>query len=425
MELADHLDVVAGHDELGGRVLGALGPCERARLVSSSDEHLRPVVVAEASVATTLLFAEDVHGNEELPVGLDLSGNGNDHTTADILALDTTEEETGVVTSTRLLAGLLEGLDIGDLGLDGRGTLTDELDFLVPLQDTTLDTSRNDGTTAGNREDILNGHEEGLVGLTGGGGDPGVDSLEELINLSLTNLGPAALERAESGTHDDGCLVTLETVAGKKLAHLHLDELQHLRVLDGIDLVDKDDDLLDTDLTGKEQVLTGLGPVHLSVSILDAAFPLGVYAHLTVGGSDDDDGTVHVRGTCNHVLDVIGVTGAVDVGIVAVVGLVLDMGGGDGDTTLALLRRLVDGAVLEELGKALLGLALGDGGCEGCLWAISVCSLRGRSGAKEALYLSVIDVANGTCMALGGDEQCIEDDGVPMLTWGLSRVKAA
>jgi hypothetical protein len=92
------------------------------------------------------------------------------------------------------------------------------------------------------------------------------------------------------------------------------------------------------------------------------------------------------------------VTGAVDVGIVAVVGLVLDVGGGDGDTTLALLRRLVDGAVLEELGVALLGLTLGDGSCEGCLHAISVCVVQRCSGAKEALYLSVIDVANGTCI---------------------------
>jgi hypothetical protein len=122
--------------------------------------------------------------------------------------------------------------------------------------------------------------------------------------------------------------------------------------------------------------------------------------HLTVRGGDDNDGTVHVGGTSDHVLDVIGVTGAVDVGIVAVVGLVLDVGGGDGDTTLALLRRLVNGTVLEELGVALLGLTLGDGGCEGCLWAISVCSLRRCSGAKEALYLSVIDVANGTCIEL-------------------------
>jgi hypothetical protein len=61
------------------------------------------------------------------------------------------------------------------------------------------------------------------------------------------------------------------------------------------------------------------------------------------------------------------VTGAVDVGIVAVVGLVLDVGGRDGDTTLSLLGSLVDGTVVEVLGVALLCLSLGDGGCEGSL----------------------------------------------------------
>jgi hypothetical protein len=90
--------------------------------------------------------------------------------------------------------------------------------------------------------------------------------------------------------------------------------------------------------------------------------------HLTIGRGNDDDGAVHVGGTSNHVLDVIGVTRAVDVGIVAVVGRVLDVGSRNGDTTGALLRSLVDSAILEEVGEALLGLALGDGGRQGGLW---------------------------------------------------------
>ncbi len=36
---------------------------------------------------------------------------------------------------------------------------------------------------------------------------------------------------------------------------------------------------------------------------------------------------VHLRGTGDHVLHVIGVAGAIDVGVMAVVGLVLDVGG--------------------------------------------------------------------------------------------------
>jgi hypothetical protein len=350
VDLADHLDVVTGHDHLA--LLGALGPGKSGGLVGGADEHLGLVVVGETSVAATLLLGQDVHGGKELLVGLGSAGLDNDHAAEDVVTLDTTEKETGVITSAGLVAGLLEGLDVGDLGLDGVLVLADKLDFGVLLQDTTLDTARSDSTTAGNGEDVLNGHEERLSDVTLGCGNPGVDVLEELVNLLNTNVGLAALNGAKSGTHDNGGVVTLEAVGGKQLAHLHLDELQHLLVLNSIDLVDEDDNPLDTDLAGKEQVLSGLG-------------------HLSVAGGNDDNSTVHGSSTSNHVLDVIGVTRAVNVGVMPVLGCVLDVCGGDGDTTLALLRSLVDGAIVEVVGESLLGLALGDGSCEGGLVSVS------------------------------------------------------
>lgn len=40
------------------------------------------------------------------------------------------------------------------------------------------------------------------------------------------------------------------------------------------------------------------------------------------------------------------------------------MGGRNGDTSLSLLGGLVNGAILKEVGQALLGLSLGDGSRE-------------------------------------------------------------
>ena len=82
--------------------------------------------------------------------------------------------------------------------------------------------------------------------------------------------------------------------------------------------------------------------------------------HRPVGRGDDQDGAVHLGGAGDHVLDVVGVTGAVDVGVVAGVGLVLDVGDGDGDAALALLGRVVDRIEGAVLGMALQGQVLGD-----------------------------------------------------------------
>ena len=77
------------------------------------------------------------------------------------------------------------------------------------------------------------------------------------------------------------------------------------------------------DLAGQQDVLAGLG-------------------HRPVGRGHDQDRAVHLGGAGDHVLDVVGVAGAVDVGVVAVVGLVLDVGDRDRDPALALLGRVVD-----------------------------------------------------------------------------------
>ena len=50
-------------------------------------------------------------------------------------------------------------------------------------------------------------------------------------------------------------------------------------------------------------------------------------------------------------------------GIVAVVGLVLDVRGADGDASFTFFGCFVDGAVFEVVCVALLGLSFGDGCC--------------------------------------------------------------
>ena len=160
----------------------------------------------------------------------------------------------------------------------------------------------------------------------------------------------------------DGDVVTREVVLGQQLADLELDELEQLRVVDHVDLVEEDDDVGHLHLAREQDVLAGLG-------------------HGPVGGGDHEDGAVHLGGPGDHVLDVVGVAGAVDVGVVAGVGLVLDVGDGDGDAALALLGRVVDGVEGAVLGLALEGEVLGDG--------------RGQA------RLAVVDVTDGADVDVG------------------------
>ncbi len=96
-----------------------------------------------------------------------------------------------------------------------------------------------------------------------------------------------------------------------------------LLVVDHVDLVEEHDDVRNADLTGEQDVLARLG-------------------HRSVGSRDDQDRAVHLGGTGDHVLDVVGVAGAVDVSVVTVLRLVLDVRRGDRDAALLLLRSVVD-----------------------------------------------------------------------------------
>jgi hypothetical protein len=64
--------------------------------------------------------------------------------------------------------------------------------------------------------------------------------------------------------------------------------------------------------------------------------------HDAVGCGDDEDRAVHLGGTRDHVLDVVGVTRSVDVCVVTIRRLVLGVRERNGNTARLLFRRLVD-----------------------------------------------------------------------------------
>ena len=76
----------------------------------------------------------------------------------------------------------------------GRLADADDLDLLVDLDDAALDAAGDDGATTGDREHVLDRHEERLIDVAHRLGDRGVDRVHELHDL-LAPLGVALQRR--------------------------------------------------------------------------------------------------------------------------------------------------------------------------------------------------------------------------------------
>ena len=102
----------------------------------------------------------------------------------------------------------------------------------------------------------------------------------------------------------------------------------------------------------------------------------------TVGTCNNEDSTVHLSCTGNHVLDIVSMAGAVNVSVVTLSGLVLNVTGVDGDSSLSLLGCVIDLVVSEELDLI-----------------VAECEDLGDSCGKSGL--TVVNVADSTNVDMG------------------------
>ena len=272
-------------------------------------------------MTATLLLGEDVDLCAELRVRSHAPGFGENLPPLHLVLLGASQQDSGVVSGLGLVEHLPEHLDSGDDRLLRVLLDPDDLDLLAELQLTLLDAAGHDRASTSDREDVLDGHQERLGRVPLGLGDRLVDRCHQLADLARRFL--ISVESLEGRNAHDGNVVAGELVLGEQFAHLELHEVEELGVIDHVDLVERHDDVGNVHLTGEQHVLARLG-------------------HRTVGGGHHEDGSVHLGGAGDHVLDVVGVTRHVDVGVVPVLGLVLDVSNSDCDAALALLRSVVD-----------------------------------------------------------------------------------
>ena len=143
-----------GHDHLD-----ALGQVRDAGHVRRAEVELRAVAGEERRVAAALLLLEDVHLGLELGVRRDRPGLAEHLAALDLLALGAAQQAADVVAGLALVEDLAEHLDAGD-DRGGRVVDADDLDVVAGVDDALLDAAGRDGAAAGDREDVLDRHQE-------------------------------------------------------------------------------------------------------------------------------------------------------------------------------------------------------------------------------------------------------------------------
>src|SRR5512133_294327 len=216
-QLDRHLDVVPRHHHLdpAGEVRGP-GDVGRAEV------ELGAVAVEERGVAPTLLLGEHVDLGLEVRVRGDRAGLGEDLAALDVFLVDPPKEHPDVVPGAHLVQELAEHLQIGRRRLAGVGD-PDDLDLGHLREGPALDPARDDRAAPGDREDVLDRHQEGPVDVADRLGAVAVAGLQELVDRRTPGLVP--LEGLERRDLDHRDVIARELVGRKELADLELDEV--------------------------------------------------------------------------------------------------------------------------------------------------------------------------------------------------------
>jgi len=262
-------------------------------------------------------------------------GVSNNVSSSNILDSDVLNVESDIVSGDGFLE--LSVMHFDSFALSG-DTAGGEGDEHSGSDDSGFNSSDGDCSNSSNLVDVLKGKSEGLFKGSDGGVDF-VEGLEEGVSLvpgHLVALGDQVVS-SESGVGDGVDVLLLESDLLKVVDDFLLDvEESFFFPVGGVHLVDGEDHLLDSHSVGEEGVFSGLS--FLSESSFE----------LSGSSGDDEDGNIGLRGSGNHILNEISVSGGVDDGEGVLVGLEFPEGDIDGDTSFSFGLELVeDPGVLE------------------------------------------------------------------------------
>src|SRR5690554_3142340 len=302
------LDVVAWHNHFD-----TLWQLTATGYVRDAEIELWTIALEESRMASTLLLGHNVHLTLKASLRLDGAGLGQNLATLNLFALGTTQQNTDVLTSTTFVQQLAEHFHTSTSGL-GRVLDTNDLDFLTRLDDATLNTTGNNSSAASDGEYVFDRHQERLINGTLRLGNVGVQRLDQSLDCSGTQtIVILTVQCHQRRTSDDRSVITREIVSVQQIANFHFDQLKQLLIINHVRLVQEHNDVRNTNLTGQQDVLASL-------------------RHGAVSGGANQDRAGQLSSTGDHVLDVVGVAGLVNVSVVMGRLIVIDARGEKGNT---------------------------------------------------------------------------------------------
>ena len=242
------------------------------------------------------------------------------HTTFDFVLVDTTKQQTNVITSFTLIQQFTEHFNTSNNWFLVF-TKTQDFNFITYLDNTSFDTTSSNSTTTSDWEYVFNRHQEWFIYITRRQRNPVINCIHQFHNFffPLRN----TVQCTQSRTTDDRSIIAIEVIEWQQFTHFHFNQFQHFFVINHVAFVQEYNQTRNVYLTSQQDVFASL-------------------RHRTISCSNYDDSTIHLSSTSNHVLYVVGVSRTVYVSIVTVSSLILYVRSVDSDTSFLFFRSVID-----------------------------------------------------------------------------------
>ena len=284
-------------------------------------------------MTAAFIFGQDIDLSLEFRVRMNGARFSQDLAAFDIFTVDAAEQGTDVVACFSEVEDLTEHFNARNDRIFRFIGEADNFDRVTDFNRTAFDTTCSNGAAACNGEDVFDRHQERLVCRTLRSRNVAVDGIHQVEDGFFSFR--IAFEGFQCRTYDDRNFIARIIIFSQEVTDFHFNEFNQFRVVDLVSFVEVYDDSRYADLTGQQDVFTSL-------------------RHRAVSCGYNEDSTIHLSSTGDHVLDIVSMPRAVNMCIVAFFRFIFDVRRIDRNTTFTFFRCLVNIGVIFELGKALL-----------------------------------------------------------------------